>query len=197
MPFLTEELWQSLKRSLSSDWRASESIMVAPYPEADAKAVDPDAERVMESIIEIVRSIRNARAEHNVENVRWIEAQIYGGKLTTAITPYSQAIETLSRARPVTIHETKGSTPENSLVLVLKETEVVIPMESMVDLEAEKRRLEKEIEQSQAEVARLEARLKDANFLSRAPAAVIEKERQKCYALTDKLGRLQQEILKY
>jgi valyl-tRNA synthetase len=171
--------------------------MVAPYPEADAKAVDPDAERVMESIIEIVRSIRNARAEHNVENVRWIEAQIYGGKLTTAITPYAQAIETLSRARPVTIHETKGSTPENSLVLVLKETEVVIPMESMVDLEAEKRRLEKEIEQSQAEVARLEARLQDANFLSRAPAAVIEKERQKYYALTDKLGRLKQEILKY
>ena len=199
MPFLTEELWQSLKRSLSSNWQAGESIMVAPYPEADAKAIDPEAERVMESIIEIVRSIRNARAEHNVENARWIEAQIYSDKLTAAIAPYSQAIETLARARPVTVREARdaGSVSENSLVLVLKETEVVIPMESMVDLAAEKKRLEKEIEQSQAEVARLEARLKDANFLSRAPAAVIEKEREKCYAIIDKLGRLKQEILKY
>ena len=153
----------------------------------------------MESIIEIVRSIRNARAEHNVENAQWIEAQIYGGKLTAAISHYAQAIETLSRARPVTVLETRegAAAPENSLVLVLKETEVVIPMESMVDLAAEKKRLEKEIEQSQAEVTRLEARLKDENFLGKAPAAVIEKERQKCYALTDKLGRLKQEILKY
>ncbi|MEK7353549.1 MAG: class I tRNA ligase family protein, partial [Chloroflexota bacterium] len=199
MPFLTEELWQGIKRSLSSDWQAEESIMVAPYPEADAKAVDPEAERVMESIIEIIRSIRNARAEHNVENNKWIEAQIYGGKLTAAVTPYASAIETLARARPVTILETRSrdAAVENSLVLVLKETEVVIPMESMVDLVAEKKRLEKEIDQSEAEVARLEARLKDESFLAKAPPAVVEKERQKCYALRDKLARLKQEIQKY
>ena len=199
MPFLTEELWQSLKGSLSPDRQAAESIMVAAYPEADSKAVDPEAERVMESIIEIVRSIRNARAEHNVESGRWIEAQIYGGKLTTAIAPYSQSIETLARARPVTISETRkgDATSKNSLVLVLKETEVIIPMESMVDLAAEKKRLEKEIAQNEAEAARLEARLKDESFLAKAPPAVVEKERQKCYALKDKLSRLNQEIRKY
>jgi valyl-tRNA synthetase len=197
MPFLTEELWQNLKRCLGSDWQTGESIMIAPYPVADERALDPEAERVMESVIEIIRSIRNARAEHNVENARWVEAQIYGGKLTAAIAPYTQAIETLARARPVTIRETKGATPENSLVMVLKETEVVIPMASMVDLAAEKKRLDNEVAQNEAEVARLEARLEDANFLSKAPAAVVEKERQKCYALRDKLARLKQELLKY
>ncbi len=199
MPFVTEELWQNLKRRLPSDWQAGESIMVAPYPEADTKAVDAEAERVMESVIEIIRSIRNARAQYNVENSRWIQAQIYGGELTSAITPYSQAIETLARARPVTILDTReaGQAGENTLALVLKETEVVIPMESMVDLEAEKKRLGKEIEQSQAEVARLEARLKDKNFLDKAPASVVEKERQKSHALTDKLERLRQQLLKY
>ncbi|MFC2005247.1 valine--tRNA ligase [Chloroflexota bacterium] len=199
MPFVTEELWQNLKRRLPSDWQAGESVMVAPYPEADAKTIDLEAERVMESIIEIIRSIRNARAQYNVESARWIEAQIYGGKLTSAITPYSQAIETLARARPVTILDTRDEGPagENTLVLVLKETEVVIPMESMVDMEAEKERLKKEIEQSEAEVARLESRLKNKDFLAKAPASVIEKERQKCYDLTDKLGRLRLQILKY
>ncbi len=199
MPFLTEELWQNLKRRLSSDWQVTESIMVAPYPEADARAVDPEAERVMEAVIEIVRSIRNTRAQYNVESARWIEAQIYGGELTAAITPYSQAIGTLARARPVTILDTRreGSAGENTLVMVLKETEVVIPMESMVDTEAEKKRLEKEIERSQAEVIRLEARLKDENFLAKAPTSVIEKERQKCQALIDKIERLRQQILKY
>jgi len=171
--------------------------MVAAYPEADAKAVDTEAERVMDSVIEIVRAIRNARAEHNVENSKWIEAQVYGGKLTSTIAPYAQAIETLSRARPVTIRETKGGTPENSLVLVLKETEVVIPMESMVDRAAERKRLQKEIAQVEAEVTRLEARLKDESFLSKAPPEVVEKERQKWNSLADKLGRLKLELQKY
>ena len=199
MPFLTEELWQNLRHRLSPDWQGGESIMVASYPEADAKAIDPEAERVMETIIEIIRSIRNARAQYNVETARWIEAQIYGGKLTPAITSYSQAIETLARAKPVTIlAASKGiQQSENTLVLVLKETEVVIPMASMVDIAAERKRLEKEVAESQAEVARLEARLKDENFLARAPASVIEKERQKCYTLIERIERLRQQILKY
>jgi len=199
MPFITEELWQNLTGSLSSEWRSADSIMIASYPETDSERVDPEAERIVESIIEIVRSIRNARAQYNVDSSRWVEAQIYGGGLSAAIMPYSGAIETLARARPVTILEAReiGTESENSLVVVLKEAEVVIPMESMVDIEAEKKRLEKEIEQSAAEVTRLEKMLKDKNFLGKAPAAVIEKERQKCYALTDKLDRLRQQRLKH
>lgn len=196
MPFVTEELWQSLKRRLPSEWPASESIMIAPYPEADSKAIDPEAERVMESVIEIIRSIRNARTQYNVESAQWIEAQIYGGRLTPAIAPYSQAIETLARARPVTFLDSREESPldENALVLVLKETEVVIPMESMFNPEAEKKRLEKEIEQSQAEVARLEARLNNKAFLTRAPVAVVDKERARLGVIKDKLKRLKQQL---
>ena len=65
-------------------------------------------------------------------------------------------------------------------------------MGSMVNLEAEKKRIQKEIEQIQNEVARLENRLKDQAFLTKAPPAVIEKERQKFYTLADKLERLKQ-----
>jgi len=193
MPFVTEELWQNLKARLPSGWQKTESIMVAAYPEAETKAIDPPAERVMESIIEIIHSIRNIRAQYKVESSKWIEAWVYAGELTPAITPYSLTIETLARARPVTFLGSREATKnENTVALVLKESEVVIPMESMVDLEAERKRLQKEIEEAQTEVARLEARLKDKAFLSKAPPAVVEKERQKLATSKDKRERLKQ-----
>jgi valyl-tRNA synthetase len=185
MPFITEELWQNLKKP--------ESIMTAAYPEADKKAIDSEAERVMESVIEIIHAIRNVRAEHKVESNRWVEAQVYAGELTPAITPYSPAIQTLARARPVTFLERREEAPdENVLALVLKSSEVIMPMESMVDLQAERKRLQQEIEQSRAEVARLEARLKDKAFLTKAPPSVVDKERDKLKERKDKLERLKQ-----
>ncbi|MBA7658605.1 Valine--tRNA ligase [subsurface metagenome] len=199
MPFVTEELWQHLKQRLPSEWSVTKSIMVAAYPEAEDEAIDPQAERVMESVIEIIRSIRNARAQYQVESRRWVEAQIYSSQLSSAISPYSQTIQTLARARPVTFPGSREETPpqENALVMVLKESEVIIPMESMIDLEVERKRLRGEIEQSQAEVARLEARLKDRAFLTKAPAVVVDRERNKLAMRKDKLERLKQQIIKF
>jgi len=196
MPFVTEELWQNLKQRLSSDWQATESIMVAAYPKAEDTAIDPDSERVMESVIEVIRSIRNVRVQYKVESTRRIEAQIYGGELTSAIVSYSQAIQTLARVRPVTFLDSRRESPsdENTLVLMLKEADVVIPLGGMVNLEAERERLRKEIEESQADVARLEARLKDRAFLTKAPAAVVDKERQKLVVNKGKLERLKEQL---
>ena len=197
MPFITEELWQRLKRYLPE--QQAESIMITPYPEAEGIPTDPQAERIMESIIEIIRSIRNARAQYKVERTKWVEAQIYGGKLTPAITPYSESIQALARAKPLSFLDSrqKGEPKENALALVLKETEVIIPMESMVDLEAERKRLQQEIEQIESAVARLEARLKDKAFLAKAPAAVVEKERTKLGERKNKLERLKQQLIEY
>jgi valyl-tRNA synthetase len=196
MPFVTEELWQNLKRRLPAGWRKYDSIMIAAYPAADKEAIDPQAERVMESVIEIVHAIRNARAEHKVESGRWIEAQVCAGELTPAVMAYSPAIETLAKARPVRFFERREETPpaENVLALVLKSSEVIIPMESMVDLQAERKRLEQEIAQAGAEVARLEARLKDKAFLTKAPPAVVAKERDNLNVRRDKLERLKQSL---
>jgi len=90
-----------------------------------------------------------------------------------------------------------GQSGGDALVLALKEVEVVIPMEGMVNLEVERKRIQREIEASQAEVARLEARLNDKAFLTKAPAAVVDKERQKLYTLTDKVERLKRESLNF
>jgi valyl-tRNA synthetase len=198
MPFVTEELWQNLRRYLPASQQAVESIMVATYPKADTNAVDPQAEQTMESMIEIIRSIRNARAQYKVENTRWIEAQIYAGDLVPFIAPYAEAIQNLVRARPITLlHQRPEGLPgRNTISLVLKGIEVVIPMESMFNVEAEGERRQKEIEQNQAAITRLKARLNDPAFLTKAPATVIDKERQKLSTISDKIERLRHQIPK-
>lgn len=196
MPFVTEELWQGLRSKLPGNWQSAESIMVSPFPETDAKAIDPEAERVVEAVIEIVRTIRNARAEYRVESGRRVEAQIYAGGFTASLAAYARSIESLAVASPVTFHDTKreSTAGENVLVSVLKESEVVIPMASMVDLEIEKQRLRKEIDGLEGEVSRLEARLEDKQFLSKAPEKVVEKERERLAAARDRQRRLEQEL---
>ena len=93
MPFVTEELWQNLKNHLPAKWQKTESIMIAKYPKADKNAIDTEAENIIESVIDITRAIRNIRAENKVESTKWIAADIYSGKMTAAITPYSSAIQ--------------------------------------------------------------------------------------------------------
>ena len=196
MPFVTEELWQNLKRGLASDWQVGDSIMVAPYPEAEASAGDPEAERIMATIIEIIRAVRNARTEYKVPASQWVEVQIYGGELAPSIIPYQSVIETLARVKSLVVQKTRRSRAknENALVSVLSEVEVVIPMASVIDMEGEKRLLQGEIVQIQTEIIRLETRLQDNAFLTRAPVAVVNKERDRLAVVVDKLARLEQEL---
>jgi valyl-tRNA synthetase len=196
MPFITEELWQSLRQRLPEDSRGSTSIIIAPYPIGNKKLIDAEAEPVMESVIEIIRSIRNARAEHKVAAGKWIEARVYADKLQSAIAFKSEAIETLAKARPLTVlsRTQRQAKEEKALVMVLKEAEVVLPWAGMVDVAAEKRRLEDEINVIGAEIDRLSHRLEDSDFVSKAPAAVVDKERDKLQGFKDKLQRLKQEL---
>jgi valyl-tRNA synthetase len=194
MPFITEELWQNVKQRLG--WPETDSIMVTAYPKADDSMIDPAAEAEIEAIIEIIRSIRNVRAQYKVESNRWIEAKIHTDPtLQRTIASYIESVKTLARANPVTFleGEPREEMVDNSLVLPLTQATVVIPMASMFDLEAEKKRVQKELAQVEAEVGRLESRLRDQAFLTKAPAAVIEKERQKLYTLNDKLEKLRQQ----
>jgi valyl-tRNA synthetase len=199
MPFITEELWQTLKLKLPDNGKLPESIMIAAYPEGDEKEIDSKSEEIIESLIEIIRSIRNARAEHGVESNKWIQAHIYAGNMIDDLKPYYNTIQTLTQSRPLELTATRhqGISDNNDLVLVLKDTDVVIPLSSMVDLELEKSRLQKEIEEVKTNVDRLEIRLNDPVFTSKAPPAVVQKERDRFLAGKDKLQRLIQQLERF
>jgi len=196
MPFVTEELWQSLKQRLPDKDQMPASIMIAPYPLAEDKAFAPEAERVMDSVIEIIGSIRNVRAQYKVKSTRWIEAQVYAGELLSGLITQTNIIETLAKVRPLTIlgRQKREPTKDEALVLVLKEAEVVLPLTGMVDRLAEEQRLVKESEEIKVRIAQLESRLRDNDFLSKAPSQVIEREKQKLAMLEDKLKRLHKEL---
>ena len=192
MPFFTEEIWHNLKGHIDRDM--GESIMVAPYPVADETALDSGAERDMEVVIEVVRAIRNTRAEFKVEPSKWIEALVAAADARPAIEAQAHAIETLARVRPLTIIGTGDSRPDKAKTIVLKGAEVVLPMAGMVDLGVERARLEKEIADNAADIARIDARLQDERFLSKAPQHVVEKERERLAVQRDKAVRLRERL---
>jgi valyl-tRNA synthetase len=195
MPFITEELWQSLRERQPEGKPAS--IMVAPYPTADAGAFNDGAEREMESVFEIVRAIRNARVESGVDPAKFIRAFIVASESKLGLEAHVEAIHTLARVRPLTISPTGIKSAEEfgkAKILVLKGVEVILPLEGMVDADAERSRLMKEIEANQAEIARIERLLADESFTGKAPPAVVEKERQKLNDRKDKLARLKERL---
>jgi len=196
MPFATEELWQKLKQRVSAEGQMPASIVIAQYPIANDKLIDPEAERAMDSIIEIIRSIRNARTQQKVKADKWIEARVYADDLLPYITAQAKVIETLARVHPLAIlnRQERKLDKIEALALVLKEAEVVLPWAGMVDRFGEKQRLEKENEETKAMLARVDQRLRDTDFLSKAPPHIVEKEKQKLRLLKDTLERLKFEL---
>jgi valyl-tRNA synthetase len=195
MPFITEELWQSLRERQREG--KPDSIMIAPYPVADAEAFDDEAEREMESVFEIVRSIRNARVESGVDPARFIQGSIVAEKSKLALEAHVEAIHTLARVHPLSIvGDVEGAKlrRDQAKILVLKGVEVILPLEGMIDTDAEKSRLLKESEAIKAEIERIERLLQDKAFTKKAPAAVVEKERQKLSDRKDKLAKLSERL---
>jgi valyl-tRNA synthetase len=196
MPFITEELWQNLRERLPQGTLKAPALIIAPYPMAKEKLVDPGAEQVMETVMEVVRTIRNARAEYKVEMGKWVEASVYAGSLQADLKARSAVIEILAKTRPLHIlpREKRPANTEKAMVFVLKDADVVIPLAGMVDTAAEMARLTKEMETLEREINRLSGRLADSQFTSKAPPVVIEKEKGRLKEYQDKVTRMQAEL---
>ncbi len=207
MPFVTEELWQRLRGRLADagvpleqaggDGNSPDSIMIAQYPTPDHSMIDAEAERLMDAVIEIVRSIRNVRTENKVAPDKWIEARIYTGELLSGLLSQASMMEALAKARPLHVFSREQERPadDGEIVLVLKEAEVVLPWAGMADLSsAQRARLHREADDTRSRIAQLETRLRDEAFLSKAPGHIVEKERQRLADLKDRLSRIEREL---
>jgi valyl-tRNA synthetase len=131
-----------------------------------------------------------------VDPTKWIAADIYSGKLAAAIIPYASAIQSLAKVKPLEFKDGRvtGAQSEKFAVAVLKEADVIVPMASMIDLAVEREKILKEIAQIDADVARLEIRLQDEAFLSKAPAPVVAKEKERLVERKERAARLRQQI---
>jgi valyl-tRNA synthetase len=191
MPFITEEIWQNIREKQPKGKPAS--IMIAQYPVADKTAIDPEAEREMQIIVDIIHSIRNARAESRADPGKFIKAVIAAGDNTSAVEAHAPVISTLARVQPLSIRKSRDdSGHDQAKVIVLRGLEVILPLEGMIDISAEKNRLEREIQEIQFEINRIERLLGDNAFREKAPPAIVDKEKRKLEERRDKLERLQE-----
>ncbi|HLB11719.1 MAG TPA: valine--tRNA ligase [Dehalococcoidia bacterium] len=188
MPFVTEEIWQRLAGE-------GQSIVVAPYPMADQSLVDREADERMALIVDIVRSIRNVRAETGVPAARWIEAVLVAGREAGWLSEQAEVISFLSRARPLSVVEHLPQKPAEALALVVGGLEVYLPLAGMVvDIAEERRRLGKELAEAEAEILRLEAKLAVPDFRAKAKPEVVAREEEKLDAWQQKAGKLRERL---
>jgi valyl-tRNA synthetase len=172
MPFVTEALWQELPH-------AGDSVVIAPWPRPGER--DQTAEADFDALIEIVRAIRTARQEANVEPARWIAAHVHAGARAVAFEGARRELGALARIADdqLAISAEEPGESAKSVTAVAGDVVALLPLAGLVDLQAERERLGKELAATEADRDRAQAQLSNEAFTSRAPEHVVEAQRKR------------------
>lgn len=188
MPFITEEIWQHLPHE-------GKSIMVAPWPQADADLENAEAEREMTAMMDVIKAIRNMRAEVNAAPGRKAPAIVLAEKdLKPVFTEQMSYVQQLGTVDTLTVGNMDDAAPENALTAVVTGAKVYLPLKGLIDVEKEIARLQKELDGAEKEAKRCAGKLSNANFLEKAPEAVVNKEKAKQTELTAKIAGLKERM---
>jgi valyl-tRNA synthetase len=177
MPFITEEIWQNVAPRLGI---SGDTIMLAQWPEADHDLINGDAEAEMEWLKSIIVAVRTIRSESNIPPGDEL-ALILGNTVTedsARVTRHTQALAKLAKVASITIAK-PGEEQPPTLSALAGTIEVMVPMAGVIDVDKELARLAKELDRLTAEQGRLTGKLSNDNFVARAPADVVDKERAK------------------
>ena len=186
MPFITEEIWQSIPHE-------GETIMKAPWP-AYTEALDFTAEEAeFERIMTAIRAVRNRRAEMNVPPKK--KAALYiDTQFEDTFRSGSMYMQRLAMASDVVVG---GAMPtEDSVSVVTADAKIYIPMKELVDFDKERERLSTELKKTQDDLAFFEKKLSNPGFVNNAPAAVVEKDKASAAKLRDKAALLEESLRK-
>ena len=189
MPFITEELWQKIRPLIGDE---KETLALALFPTTDwseeqVPDIDREAIRKVNTVMQIVQMVRNFRTEHKVESSKRFLLFV---SRNLGLNNYEQMA--LIKLANIDSIEVISHRPEKSFVLPLVESnlELYIKAEGIVDIEKERQRLKKELEKAESEMESLKRRMVDPNFLSRAPADVVEATNNKFEEVNKKVERL-------
>ena len=194
MPFITEEIWQ---RVAALAGREGDTIMLAPYPQPDTDRIDSAAEADTRWLQMVITAIRNIRGEMGIPPSRELEVFLHNGNADDQrrLTENRLFLCKLAKLSSLTWLEPEDSAPPSATQLV-GEMEILIPMAGLIDKEAEIGRLSKEIGKLRQEAQRCEGKLKNPSFAEKAPAAVVDKEREKLNEYRSALARLEEQLEK-
>ena len=192
LPFVTEEIWQTLMQYLPEEPGRSKALIVAAYPETDATFLDEEAEAEVEAVIELNRAARNVRAEFRVPPSLTIPARVYApAAFGRVFEQEADFIETNASIDLLTVSPLGDfATSKDEVVQVLADGTLAMSLAGLVDLGLESDRLKGELGELELHRSRLLARLGDDAFVSRAPEEVVEKERQRLESVEERRDRL-------
>ena len=188
MPFITETIWQALPHD-------GESIVITDYPAYNADFCYPDEEMSMERIIASVRAVRNRRAEMNVAPSKKTKMFIVSDDKKTFNNASTSFFIKLAGASDVEYVEEYHD--DKAIQIIADHAVIYIPLAEMVDFEAETKRLSLERDKMISEIERIDKKLSNAEFVAKAPAAVVEGEKKKRENYEDKLKKIEESIQKY
>ncbi|MBN2499714.1 MAG: valine--tRNA ligase, partial [Anaerolineales bacterium] len=202
-PFVTEELWGYLKQAAQAHspdlapkagWE--DALIVAKWPQPKEERVwEADAITGFTLVMDIIRAIRNLRSEKNVKPGLRIPAILVGEVTTCVLEEQAAAIAALSYLNEdeLQIVETLAEKPEGHVALVVGPVEIFLPLAEMVDPAEERARLEKSLAEAESQVARLE-KLLASPFAEKAPAAVVDKEREKLFDFQESAKKIKSQL---
>ncbi|MGN1419055.1 MAG: valine--tRNA ligase, partial [Acutalibacteraceae bacterium] len=184
MPFITEEIWQTLPHD-------GETIMKAAWPVYDEKLVFADEEAKMEIIMEAIKAVRNRRSEMNVPPSR--KAHVYIASENKEIFETGSVfMKRLASASDVTVSDAFDI--PGAVSIVTSHAKIYIPMGDLVDFEAERKRLNKEKEAAEKKLAQINGKLSNPGFLSKAPEAVINGQKAEAAKLNEKIKMIEESL---
>lgn len=188
IPYVTEETWQQLKAAFTNadlgiepegGW--AEALIVADWPEAGAQY--PEAAANFEQLRELVGAIRRVRAENNVEPGKWITAVISVADKTQFLQTQKPVLCFLARLdEAALVIEENVAAPDQAITIVQGDVTAYLPLAGLVDLDKEKERLQKELAELDSQIERV-SKLLNSPFAEKAPAQVVQKERDKLVQL--------------
>jgi len=177
MPFITEELWQTIANNRPSP------LIRSPWPELNVDLINKDANNEMDWLVRLITEIRSIRSEMNVPPKAEVGISIAGaGDLASAATVrHSVLLKRLARLEAIDlVSETEMAiSAKGAIQFVIEEATVFVGVANVIDLVAEQDRLENELDSQQSEIERFEKKLANKNFVTKAPANVVQAEREK------------------
>lgn len=184
MPFISEEIWQHLPHH-------GETIVLAEWPKYDPALEAPDAVQEMNLLMDIIRSVRNIRAEVGVPMSKKIELIVKpaSGELLEILQRNEHYIRRFGNTSQYEA-SLDIAVPEKAMSTVVTGAELYLPLAGLIDISQEIERLEKEVEHLNKEVERVEKKLANQGFVAKAPAKVIEEERTKMADYSDKRDKV-------
>jgi valyl-tRNA synthetase len=192
MPFVTETIWRALGRAEQD--KKTEMLMTAEWPRPNAKYNFPAEADEMGRIMDVIAAIRTLRAEANVEAAKKIHAVLIAHEDTALVQDKADVIRRLANLGELEILE-EGKKIEKALSTFVGDVEIFLPLADLIDFDAEKKRLTKEITELENYFTSLEKKLSNKAFVKNAPEELIKKERTKMEETEQKLAKLKKQLL--